>query len=337
MVPEGETRIDLEQVEAAVGPAFEVELGDTAQLEPANDLAAQERHVWRIGDDQGRAVAVGGRPCADLASGEFGHHGAAIVDVHMVAFNPCLRTRDQLLKQHRDAGDCQARPQRDERHRRLDSQRLGPSGNRVPSLAAAHPRLERHRVPEVEGHRVGARVERPRRRHGQVEPLRQDLKPAFVDEGFHQCGVWHDEAEVALEALAVARDEQQVTILRVEQHRGLRLRGPEALEQPQEQGRLLPRIGPIQHHPGEARVARRHPRCRRNCAADTSEAERAEQVDIAQHARERPLGARRGARVHTAQRRGFAHTGPERSGTRIPPATPPGSSSCTSEDTSEYE
>ena len=43
MMPQREARIDLEQIQPAVGRALEIELGDASQTEPTDQVAPQAR------------------------------------------------------------------------------------------------------------------------------------------------------------------------------------------------------------------------------------------------------------------------------------------------------
>jgi hypothetical protein len=66
MVPQVETRVDLEQVETPVRCALEIELGDPSQTQAMRELAAELEDVLVIRGDQGRAVTELSRMCSYL-------------------------------------------------------------------------------------------------------------------------------------------------------------------------------------------------------------------------------------------------------------------------------
>src|SRR5206468_10268969 len=91
MVPEREARVDLEQIQAPVRTALEIELGDAADTEPPHDVTTQGRDVGRIRDDQRGAVTILQRVRADLASREVGDPVAGRIYVHVIALDERLR------------------------------------------------------------------------------------------------------------------------------------------------------------------------------------------------------------------------------------------------------
>ena len=104
MVPQGEARIDPQQMQLACAITLEVELGDAEELKALDDIAAELAHVGGLRQLQRRGVAVTQRIGADLAAGELTGDGAGLVDVTVVAFDLRFRAGDQLLRQQLDSG-----------------------------------------------------------------------------------------------------------------------------------------------------------------------------------------------------------------------------------------
>src|SRR6266550_2680303 len=100
MVPEVESRVDLEQVQTPVRTALEIALGDAAKVDTAKDLAPHLGDVVRRRNRDRRAVATFGGIRPDLAAGELAHSLALAVDVGVVTLDAGLGARDKLLGEH---------------------------------------------------------------------------------------------------------------------------------------------------------------------------------------------------------------------------------------------
>ena len=132
VVPQSEARIDLEQPQSPRGVTLEVELRDARKLQAREDVAPERRDVGRVGELEGGALAAFERPSPDLPAGELAHHLATGADVRVVALDPPLRSRDELLREQRQPGGGETRPQRRQVGRRVHAQGFRAAGHRVP-------------------------------------------------------------------------------------------------------------------------------------------------------------------------------------------------------------
>jgi len=291
MMPQREAGVDLQQVEPTVGAAFEVELRDAPQLQPPHHRAAQRRHLGRVGDLERGAVAELPGPGPDLSAGKLAHDLSLLAHVDVVALNVRFRAGHQLLSEHGHICRHDARPQLLQRLEALDQHSLARTAERGPAVRAAGERLDHDRERDVElrrGREPGE-VELPRHGHGhgQVQPPRQGLESALVDQVFHHRGVADREPERRPQSLAVAGDEQQVAVLLVEQHRRLGLPRREPHQRVDLLVGVLPRVDPGECGAGEAREAGRGPGAGHDHAGNPCQAQRPQQVHVAHDAGER--------------------------------------------------
>src|SRR5919106_2350069 len=111
-MPEIESRIDLEKMQAAGIVTFEVDLRDAPDAQCAQSAAPQGSHVGYVDDLDRRAVAVARRKRPDLAPGELAGGVAARVDVRVVALDDALGSRHELLDQELGTDAHEPRPDR---------------------------------------------------------------------------------------------------------------------------------------------------------------------------------------------------------------------------------
>jgi hypothetical protein len=105
------------------------------------------------------------------------------------------------------------------------------------------------------------------------------------------------EAERLRQALAEARDDEELRILLIEKHRLLRLCAGERYERLDQPGGICREIVPAQTIARGTRIERRNARPRRHRAGNAGEAERPQQIHIAHDAGERRPRLRRGSRL----------------------------------------
>ena len=110
----------------------------------------------------------------------------------------------------------------------------------------------------------------------------------LVHERFDQLAVDDGETEARRQRAAVPRDEQQVAVVLEEEDRGLGDGGGEVEEVLEHSIGLIPVIGPRHARVDESRVGLRAVRPRERRAPDAGEAERPDQVGVAEDAREWP-------------------------------------------------
>ncbi len=229
-MPQREAGIDFQQMQRARLVALEIELGDAAQPEPLDDIAALPLHVRRGGDFERRGVAVRQRKSANLAAGELAGDAAALVDVAVIAFDLRFGAGDQLLRQKIDAGIEQLRPQCPQRIDVLHFKRLAQSKNVVPALQAGQ-RLDDDGKGKVEMVGLdGDGMKLARWRHRQAVALRQVLEPRLVEQVFDQRRVGDDEAKRFCQPFAMARNQQKLRVFFIEQHRLFALGAGEAFK-----------------------------------------------------------------------------------------------------------
>src|SRR5215213_5187005 len=213
VMPEIEARVHLEQAQAAVGSALEVELRDAAQPEPPDDVAPERRDVRLVSDLDRSAVAISGGIRADLAAGELARNLAAAVDVDVVALDARLGAWNQLLDEDVDSGGGEPRPQLAQRGRGPRLYRLATAGYRLPRLVPAGERLGDQRELQVHiGRTRRVRRQKSACRQGKLEPFGELLEAGLVDEPLDELAVGDREAEALAQPLALARDEQQVPV-----------------------------------------------------------------------------------------------------------------------------
>lgn len=112
VMPEIESRIDLEQMQAAAIVPLEIHLRGAAHVQRGENVAAQIRDVRQVDDLDRRAVAVVRWERADLGPGELAREITACVDVRVEALNRALGPGDESLDEQLRAKRGQPRPDR---------------------------------------------------------------------------------------------------------------------------------------------------------------------------------------------------------------------------------
>ncbi len=205
----------------------------------------------------------------------------------MVALDPGFRAGDEFLRDEFKASVAQLRPQATQNVDVLRTKRLAQSEAVVPAIEPGQ-RLDDQRKTQTEiGGFEDRRIETPGRRHRQAVAFGQHLEARLVEKILDQGRIGNDETECRRQAFAEPRDEEDLAVLFIEEHRRFGLRLGESDERVDQAFGVVRIVIPDEARLRVARIERRNPRPADDGARNARQRQRPQQIHIAHDASQR--------------------------------------------------